>query len=78
MLEATSKAAVDPICRLLLWLRWCERNRRNGELLQSSPVDFLVSVWVPSSDVFVDTGDAKAKLSGISSLVAPFKLVDRA
>ena len=35
-------------------------------------MDFLVSVWVPSSDVFVDTGDAKAKLSGISSLVAPF------
>ena len=72
MLEAASEAAVDPICRLLLWFRWCERNRRNGELLQSSPVDFLVSVWVPSSDVFVDTGDDKAKLSGISSLVAPF------
>ena len=35
-------------------------------------MDFLLSVWVPSSDVFVDTGDDKAKLSGISSLVAPF------
>jgi hypothetical protein len=62
VLEAAGEAAVDPICRLLIWFRWCVWNRRNGELLQTSPVDFLVSIWVFS---WIHESDDTVKLSGI-------------